>query len=100
MCSTGDVTQVIEGGRTGLNFRESLEECPGDGPYDVIHTHPNGIKDLSPTDRKAAASEDISSICVAVPDGIKCESMSNCATDASGALTCDVDSCEREAPEP
>ena len=84
MCGDGSTTDVIEGGKTGLNFGDEMEQCNlADGPIDVIHTHPNGVSRLSDQDRKVAAlDDDVENVCVAVEGGeIVCESVDTCETE-------------------
>lgn len=80
VCADGSTSEIQSGGKTNLDIGDAIESCNLDkGPVSVVHTHPNGVKDLSDPDRKVAAHEDIESVCVAVSGGeTKCESVDTC----------------------
>ena len=79
VCADGSVTDPVEGQKTKAETDSTINQCDLDnGPVHLVHTHPNGVKRLSDKDREAAAHEDIASVCVAVSDGIVCESVDRC----------------------
>lgn len=79
-CGDGSTSDVIEGGYSSTNIGEEIEACDlNDGDIDVIHTHPNGVTDLSKQDREVAASEHVDHVCAANTDGeIHCERVESC----------------------
>lgn len=82
-CADGSVSEIASGGKTGMNIGGAIDECDlDDGPVHVVHTHPNGVADLSGQDRKVAADENVASVCVAVDGGeLYCEMTDSCESE-------------------
>lgn len=80
VCGDGSASSIASGGKTGMNIGGAIDECDlDDGPVHVVHTHPNGVADLSKQDREVAASDDVATVCVAVDGGeLYCERVEGC----------------------
>lgn len=85
VCEDGTATDIVSGTESSLDIGEAIESCGMDNkPVDIVHTHPNGVDELSKQDRSVAASDDVSSVCVAVEGGsMKCEMVSSCKPEVS-----------------
>lgn len=86
-CADGSVTEVVEGGRKSLDIDPAIDACGSNRPVTIVHTHPNGVRELSDADRKVAARDDVEAVCAAVdgPDpNVKCESIESCVYDTGG----------------
>lgn len=79
-CANGSTSNIVKGGKTSMNIESAIQQCDlRNGPVDVIHTHPNGVADLSDKDRQAAASPNIKSVCAVGNGDVYCEMTESCA---------------------
>lgn len=78
VCGDGSVSDIIAGGKTQMDITEAINQCPGSGPYRIVHTHPNGNPELSRLDRDAAMQDDVESVCTLTPSGVRCERIEAC----------------------
>lgn len=78
-CADGHTSKIVKGGKTSMSIESAVQECDlSNGPVDVIHTHPNGVADLSDQDRKAGADPNIRSVCAVGGDDVYCEMTQSC----------------------
>jgi hypothetical protein len=68
VCADGSTGPIVSGGKTGMSLNVR-EVCDDKTPVSIVHTHPNGVLQLSDQDRRVLDSQGVQTVCVGNADG-------------------------------